>query len=347
MNYDLRLNNVLRDIVEFLNDIADFEAHGAILLANKSSNEVDRSWHHLTSFKKARSSWQKQLEKQNHPFWVCLKSCKSQPQKVSMRISQKSKREANPINRIWIPLVNNTKPIGAFFLDAKLDRRLSSHVQWLCENIIRLGMKTIIDGQTANLWEKMRFGILHRKFFFSMNPDVDELLNEYLDRCFRILQKKEVKGTVRVVEYHRHQSGNNNSHLKGRSQDEKLMSLIFRAPKSLPDNLYDTGPTLSKKNLDRWHKDSLKNTSINLKDPDADYFKNFSNAKFKSHFTWPSICEDKMVALFSLDSKSLNAFSENEMIAIAILVAHAAPLIANAVSREKMEEYQNWLENSA
>ena len=343
----LRLNNVLRDIIEFLNDIADFEAHGAILLEEKSDNKVARSWHHLTSFKKVRTSWLKQLDDKTHPFWVALKTRKTQLQTASLRVHKTQNATPNPLNRIWVPLVQKRKTIGAFFLDAKLDRPLSSDVRWLCENIIQLGIKTLIDEETAKLWEEMRFGILHRKSFFSLNPGVDELLDEYLNRCFLLLPRKGVQGNVRIVEPNQFHEDTVNGSLMNGSLDVNEISLVFRAqkhvPKSVWKKLYDTGPSLSVNIIDKWHRNSLKKISSKMKDPDETYFDNFPKIGKGSHIVLPSICEDRIVALFSFDSLSMDVFTKDSILAVAILAAHAASVIANAISRSKMEEQQKWL----
>jgi GAF domain-containing protein/nitrogen-specific signal transduction histidine kinase len=345
------LGERLRDIVEILNDIIDLDNHIVIILDDHTPAPM-KSWHYLDSFEEIPSEKLQKMSSPNHPLQTLIQKYIKHNKNINsdFKLNQDINSYPRSIDGAWwIPLFLNKKMIGVISILYSQESSFPDYYSLLCQNIVRLGMKSIWDSETNILWGKLRYGILHRRGFLLTNPELDEIFTEYLDRAKLILStdSNNIKGTIRNIS--KESSGSVLlSSKRGMDDDGRFRYWLSFKDKFNIEESYWLGikslvKNLKKKDINSWLYNVHKKFGNKMQDPDDQYLTYFSIFESKSHVVFPSVCQDQLVALFAFDSDIEKAFSEDQISAVAILAAHAASVIAMAQSRFKKEEQQKWL----
>ena len=346
----------LREIVEVLNDVADFVSHWAFLL-EEAFLSPKKCWHYLEGFEEAPSDVLERLEKEDSSYSIAVRERKPLLRKIiDLDPSQKDDFEKEPYgDSLWLPLILDKAAVGALVITAKHQRSFSNYVKFLCESTIQLGMKSLSDNNAARVWRELRFGILHRKSFLAgqhgssrlSSEYMDELLDEYLTRSNRLIPNQNAWSTIRLLELGQDLRVVQQVSSAESSLTAEFVTLVFRASNGIEHSnwtkLNKAGKTLMKETIDSWLESIERTPEKKVSDPDLSYLENFTYLESNSHIVVPSIHENQLVALFTFDSSELHAFSHQQTKALAILAAHAAPVIGNAMFRTQLEEHRKSL----
>jgi GAF domain-containing protein len=329
-----QINGKLREIVEVLNDLVDFEGHYACI-NDPSKKKPSFQWHYLTNIEEIEKDFYNKIMDKESGYLDAMQK------KVSIHAKSKT--------FIVLPILIKNNIIGALKLTAKKRKFYSKYIFWLCGLIMDLGMKSIDSKKVANIWKNLRYGILHRKAYFSGVPTINEILEEYLDRCLFLLPEKKIWGTVKILGQEQFISSGSTKqyNLPDISSGQKYFT--YRAMKNANkhewEKVYNTSIKLEEAKMGRWLEKLTKITVPSISDLDEKYSHLFSRRKIKTNVMIPSIYNDQLVALFSFSSPYQNAIDMDSLWALLIICADAAPLIENARYREHTELQNRWLYN--
>ncbi|MBN1351652.1 GAF domain-containing protein [candidate division KSB1 bacterium] len=340
MNFNLnQVGNKLRDVIEILNDVADFERHAAFLLINRQERlhkAWQHQWHYLHGFINFSDSIPRDfLTDPTSSLNLTISGGKTLFCKESYR-SKYENSDRGP--ELFLPLKAGNHLIGVLVLGAEKGRSFSTYIQWLCEQVVSLGMAALTNASAAELWEKLRYSMLNRKYFFAGVPSLERVLEEYMQRSIELLSANiHTWGTLRLVEEE------SISPISG--SDE--ITLVYRTQSGLSQSkwkaIYRKSKQFQFESIRSWLDGIESRISSTMPDIDSSYANTFARNS-RSHLVIPALCDDTLVALFTFDSNQQNAFDQLSMVAIAILAAHAAPVIANARSRTQTEAQRDWLQ---
>lgn len=332
------VENILRNIIEILNDIIDFEIH-KVFFINEDFTKIYNTWHYIAGFTAIEKSKEKKLLKENSPLRnVIINNIFLLLDEAYLDRIHKKNYKRDPFNaELWFPLKFEGYIIGALRLIAKDKDSFSENAIWLCKKVINYAFESWQNEEDKRIWEKLRYCILNRKYYLSGTPSINEISKEYLKRFKILLPKKKIWGTVRILEK------NNIFPIKL----EKTYNLTFSACFNIKDSVWAKTRKkeiqFSQNSIDIWLDNNQTKPQNNMVDLDPAYHKYF-NRKSMSHIILTSRYSDKLVALFTFDSSSENMFNTKIIEPLSILAVHAAPTIANAKYRTMTTEHRDWLQ---
>lgn len=338
------LDVILRSITEILNDIIDIEIHKTYFL-NKKMSEISNSWHYIRGFKDfVETEKERELLKLSSPLQRSIRENRTIILKKAYRDRYKKKGYIKePFEgEIWIPLniQINERIVGVLRLIVREESLPSEYSLWLSESLVTLAVESLSNDYTKEIWDNLRYSVLHRKHHYSGVPKLNDILNEYINRFYNILNlpyNNNLGATVRLIE---------TDQIFFPTKGSKNI-LKFCAQKNVDletwGKIKDHICEVSDEDIHLWLKSYGKEDN-SLFDIDNE-LNNYLTMKSKSNLVFPSIYNDKLVGLFSFstDDTTFNINDETRK-ALAILAAHAAPIIANAKTRSFTTEQRDWMQ---
>ena len=332
----------LRDIIEVLNNVVDFERHNGIL--SSDGKNVEKLWHYLGGLREPKSHHKDLLADKSSAASQALKSgqpffYRGHPPSDEAIIHKKGRKKES---ELWFPLILDNQPIGILLLGISYRRSFSENSQMICQGIVNLGINAGRNPQLEKLWEKLRYGILHRKSYFSAGPKLKEVFSEYLERCHKILPYKGFWSTAWLVESDISDNKSIGVSIYNNCNQSQDCTLIFQTARKTSNliwkRLRNSFLIIPEQEFISCMKNINKEPAIRFPKLE-DFLTNLStNQTVGTINILPAIYEDQVVALFTIISLDENPLDVHHIYSLAALITNAAPVIANTRTRDITEK---------